>query len=159
MADDQVEAIDIDAILDGVGFDPHRSVLTRRQAEVLALRERGISQATIASWLGTSRANVSSVESSARENIEKAKETIAFADALQAPVKVMVEEDSDLYDVPTRVYAACDDAGLKVNMSAPELMKTISDAAGDAISGRKVKRPLVVGVTNDGIVRVRHPEA
>ncbi|WP_331234524.1 Tfx family DNA-binding protein [Natronorarus salvus] len=152
---DEPDPPDPDGILERIGFDPETNVLTRRQAQVLALRERGVSQATIADRLGTSRANVSSVESSARTNVEKAHETVAFAEALRAPVQVEIDAEVDLYDVPTRVYAACDEASVKVNQSAPELMRSISEAAGDAISGREVKRPLLVGVTNDGVVRVR----
>lgn len=149
---------DVDALLDRVGFDPDRSVLTRRQAEVLALRERDVPQAAIAERLGTSRANVSSIEASARSNVEKARETIAFAEALNAPVRVDVIAGTDLYDIPSRVYAACDDADVKVNQTAPELMKSVSDAAGDAVSGREVKRDLLVGITMDGVVRVRRQE-
>lgn len=149
---------DVDALLEQVGFDAERSVLTRRQAEVLALRERDVPQADIAQRLGTSRANVSSIETSGRTNIEKARETIEFAEALNAPVRIEVATGTDLYDVPSRVYAACDDAEVKVNQTAPELMKSVSDAAGDAISGREVKRDLLVGVTRDGVVRVRRQE-
>ena len=94
---------DVDGLLDRAGFDADESVLTRRQAEVLALRERGVAQADIAEKLGTSRANVSSVESSARENIANARETVAFAEALSAPVRVTVEAGTDLYDVPNMV--------------------------------------------------------
>lgn len=158
MSNTNADDIDAGALLERAGFDPDRSVLTRRQAEVLALRERDVPQADIADRLGTSRANVSSIEASARTNVEKAGETVAFAEALKAPVQVEVESDTDLYDIPSRVYAACDDAGVKVNQTAPELMKSVSDAAGDAISGREVKRDLLVGVTADGIVRVRHAD-
>jgi Tfx family DNA-binding protein len=146
---------DVDALLDRVGFDAATSVLTRRQAEVLALRERGARQADIASLLGTSRANVSSVEASARENVAKAEETVAFAEALTAPVRVEVPAGTDLYDVPELVYAACDDAGVKVTHTAPELMRRVSEAAGDAVQGRAVRGAIVVGVTADGAVRVR----
>ncbi len=150
---------DVNGLLDQVGFDPDLSVLTRRQAEVLALRERDVPQADIAQQLGTSRANVSSIEASARTNVEKARETVAFAEALNAPVQVSVAAGTDLYDIPSRVYAACDDAEVKVNQTAPELMKSVSDAAGDAVSGREVKRDLLVGVTMNGTVQVRRQEA
>ena len=148
---------DVDELLDRVGFDPEEGVLTRRQAEVLALRQRGVPQSTIAEMLGTSRANVSSVEASARTNVEKARETVAFAEALKAPVQVEVDTGTDLYDVPQMVYDACDEAGVKVNHTAPDLMKVISDEAGDAISGREVSEALLVGVTAEGTVRVRRP--
>jgi len=146
---------DADELLEEAGFDAETNVLTRRQAEVLALREQDISQADIAEELGTSRANVSSVESSARENISKARETIAFADALTAPVRLTIDGGTDLYDVPNRVYSACDDADVKVTRTAPELMKLISDAAGSAVRGRAVQRDITVTVTNDGTVLVR----
>ena len=45
---DRVQLEEIDAFLDEIGFDPERSVLTRRQAQVLAPRDRGESQAAIA---------------------------------------------------------------------------------------------------------------
>jgi Tfx family DNA-binding protein len=146
---------DVDGILGEVGFDPETSVLTRRQAEVLVYRERGIAQADIAEELGTSRANVSSVEASARENVAKAKETVAFAETLDAPVRVTVEAGTDLYDVPNRVYSACDDAGVKVTRTAPELMKLVGDAAGDAVQGRQVRTDITVAVTGSGQVTVR----
>jgi hypothetical protein len=153
MSDDEVP--DADEILAELGFDASANVLTRRQAEVLALRERGIAQAAIAEWLGTSRANVSSVESSARENVARARETVAFAEALHAPVRVRLDAGTDLYDVPNTVYSACDAAGVKVSHTAPELMKLISDEAGDAVRGREVTRDLTVGVTSEGTLRVR----
>lgn len=149
------ERLDIDEILRRAGFDAETSVLTRRQAEVLAFRERGTAQATIAERLGTSRANVSSIEGSARENISKARETVAFAEALRAPVRIEVEPESDLYDVPSWVYEACDEAGVKVNQAAPELMKRVSDEAGEAVKGRTVRTSLLVGVTHEGEVTVR----
>ena len=147
--------VDADELLAESGFDADSNVLTRRQAEVLALREQGLRQSVIADRLGTSRANVSSVEASARENVQKARETVSFAEALSAPVRIRVENGTDLYDVPEQVYEACDEAGVKVGYAAPELMKIVSDAAGDAIHGREVRAELLVGVTSDGQVRVR----
>jgi len=144
-----------DVLLDRAGFDSEETVLTRRQAEVLALRERGLAQSTIADRLGTSRANVSSVESSARRNVSRAETTIAVAEAITAPVRVEVEAGEDLYDVPDRVYDACDDAGIKVELSTPELIATVADQVPAAMEGRQFVEPVTVAVTNDGDVRVR----
>jgi len=154
-ASDETEDIDVEELLDRLGFDPDAGVLTRRQAEVLALRERGISQAAVADRLGTSRANVSSVEASARRNVSKAHETVAFAEALAAPVRVPLESGSDIYDVPDMVYSACDEAGVKVSHPAAELMKHVREAAEDAVQSGTVTEPLLVGVTRDGDVYVR----
>lgn len=146
---------EVAATLEAVGFDPDRNVLTRRQAQVLVARERGVAQTAIADAFGTSRANVSSIEASARENLEKAREAVAFAEALRSPVRVRIPAGTDLYDVPGRVYDACDEVDVKVEYTAPDLMKVISDAAGPAVTGRHVATTLVVGVTDDGEIRVR----
>ncbi|MFW6321015.1 MAG: Tfx family DNA-binding protein [Halohasta sp.] len=145
----------VDELLDRAGFDPEANVLTHRQAEVLALRERGLRQRDIADRLGTSRANVSNIEASARENIARARETVAFAEAIAAPVRVEIPAGTDLFDVPTLVYDACDEAELKVNYTSPELMTAVSDAAGEAVDGRAIGDRLLVGVTADGELRVR----
>ncbi len=158
-ADEQPgDRIDVDALLAQAGFDPDRTVLTRRQAVVLALRERGLRQADIAARLGTSRANISGIESSARDNVERAHETVAVAEALSAPVRIEVEAGASLYDVPEQVYDAADTVGVKVDHSAPDLMKLISEGAGDAVGNRQVQSPLLIGVTEDGSVRVRRSE-
>ncbi len=149
---------EVNDALEEIGFDPGTNVLTRRQAQVLALREREIPQAEIAAALGTSRANVSSIEGSARDNLEKAHETVAFAEALRAPVRIRIPSGTDLYDVPGEVYDACDAAGVKVTQTAPDLMKVVSDAAGDAVVGRRIEEDLVVSATTDGTVRVRRPD-
>ncbi|MFB6168274.1 MAG: Tfx family DNA-binding protein [Haloferacaceae archaeon] len=146
---------DADALLDRTGFDADQSVLTRRQAEVLALREHGLTQSAVGDRLGTSRANVSAVERAARENVARARETVAFADALGAPVQVAVEAGDDLYDVPARVYDAADEAGVKVDETTTDLRRTVAAAAGDAVDGGEVVEPLLVSVTDEGAVRVR----
>lgn len=149
------EEWDVDALLREVGFDEEDSALTRRQAEVLALREHGAAQADIADLLGTSRANVSGVEASARRNVAQARETIALVEALAAPAQVRVDAGTDVYDLPDRVYEACEAAGVKVGYSGAELMRVVGEAAGDAVAEREVLAPLTVGVTEGGEVRVR----
>ncbi|QSG15099.1 Tfx family DNA-binding protein [Halapricum desulfuricans] len=146
---------DADTILERAGFDPDESILTRRQAEVLALRERGLTQSAIAERFGTSRANVASIESSARENVRKARDTVAVAEALRSPVRVQVVSGTDLYDVPSDVFDACDEADVKVPHTAPELLGEIADGAGDAVVGREVRTDLLVSVSADGEIRVR----
>jgi hypothetical protein len=68
---------------------------------------------------------------------------------------VTVEAGDKLYGVPGRVYEAADDAGVKVNQTAPDLMRTVGREAGDAVDGGRVVEPILVGVTLDGAVRVR----
>lgn len=152
MSDDEW---DVDALLAEVGFDEEAASLTRRQAEVLALRERGASQAEIAELFGTSRANISGVESSARRNVEQARESVAFVEALSAPVRVAVDPGTNVYDLPDRVYEACDEAGVKVGHSGAELIRLVSEAAADDVVDNEVVAPILVSVGADGEVQVR----
>lgn len=149
------EPRDAEAILRGSGFSSERTSLTRRQAEVFVLREYGFKQAAIADYTDTTRENVSGIEARARENIDKARETVEFAELVSAPVRLRIPADTDLYDLPDMVFDACDTAGIKVGQNAPELMKSISDAAGSAVEGRQVRTELVVNVTGDGTVRIK----
>ena len=148
-------AEDVDALLERAGFDPASSVLTRRQAEVLALRERGVSQAEIAERLGTSRANVAGVESSARENVRKARGTVELVDSLRAPVRLTIEAGTDVYEIPDRLYRAADAADVKVRLSAVGVIERLTEAARDALQSRELARPVEATVAADGEVRFR----
>jgi len=46
------EVVDVDKILNNTGFNAEKNLLTRRQAEVLALRQKGLRQLDIANLLG-----------------------------------------------------------------------------------------------------------
>lgn len=152
---DESAAPEAARLLEAAGFDPDRSVLTRRQAEVLALREHGVNQAEIADRLGTSRANVAGIEASARENVAKATETLAFVEAIRAPVRVRIPAGTDAFDIPDRVYAAADDADIKVSHSATELIQVLGRSVSDAMDGRVLTRPITVHIATDGGIRIR----
>lgn len=144
----------VDGILEEVGFAAEATHLTERQAQVLALRKQGVTQATIADWLECSRANVSSIEGSARRNLEKAERTVTLGELLAAPVRVEIPTGIDLYEVPDRIYAASDRAEVKVNHGAPELIRAVRETAPGAIVGGRVSEELIIHVAADGSVRV-----
>lgn len=148
---------DVSEYLSEIGFDPESNLLTRRQAEVLVLREHGYKQTTIAAHLGTSRANVSGIETNAHNNIEKARETVTFAERLSAPIRVEIPPNTDLHAVPDLVFDACDEVGVKVSHTASDLMKIVSDAGDETTDGQQVHCRLFVHVTSDGKVSVRSP--
>ena len=146
---------DVKEFLETIGFDPDECVLTRRQAEVLALRERDVPQREIAERLGTSRANVSSIEASARRNVEKARETVAIADAMAAPVQIQIDAGTDLFEVPEIVYAACDDVDTKVTHTSAALIRRIRQEVPHTLKDQRVTKPIVIGVSNDGTITVQ----
>lgn len=145
---------DVETLLDEAEFEPDGMFLTRRQATVLALREGGEDQGTIADRLDCSRANVSNIERSARKNIEKARTTLAFADLLGAPVRVELPAGLPVHEAPERIYGACDEAGVKVNYGAPELIREISSQSAVGTEGGTLTDDVVIAITEHGEIHV-----
>lgn len=152
---------DIDGLLTSVGrtlreigFDEESMHLTARQAEVLVMREHGLDQATIASHLDCSRANVSNIEASARANLESARETVRFAELLSAPVRVEIPTGIDLYEVPDLIYERCDDHNVKVRHGAPDLIRQIRDTTPTAVRDGNIVDDIAVHVASDGSLTV-----
>ena len=137
-----------------LNFDEHSMFLTHRQATVLALREKGADQGEIAAHLDCTRANVSNIERSARENIEKARATLSFAEKLTAPVRVKLHTDVGLHEIPDRIYEACDAVDVKVNYGAPELMRKIATVSPASEQRGRLVEDLVVTVTSEGEVHL-----
>lgn len=147
----------VDLIAEELDVDETSMFLTRRQATVLAMRERGLDQGAIADHLSCSRANVSNIERSARENIEKARATLSVAEILTAPVRVELPVGLPLHEAPERIYEACDEVDLKVNYGAPELIRKLTATAPDADQQGRLSDDLVVSVTSTGEVHVLTP--
>lgn len=146
---------DLDAPVLDAGVDPADTHLTRRQALVLTLRERGVAQSAIAERLGTSRANVAGIEASARANVRKARGTVAFVDALRAPVRLTIEPGTDVYAIPDRLYAAADAADVKVTLSSVGVIERLTEAARDALDRRRLTKPVQATVSATGEVDFR----
>ena len=57
-----------------------------------------MTQQQVADLIHTSKANVCSIERSARENIQRAKETLEFVNTLDARLLCVLKKGSDLFD-------------------------------------------------------------
>lgn len=134
--------------------DASGTVLTERQAEVLAMRAAGHTQAEIAETLGTSVANVSAVERAARENVQAARRTVDFVRVLQARTRVAAGAGTDLRQLVDRIYEAADDAGVRVPHTDPELTALLHDRLGEGLDGRRLTFGVEIGLTSDGSVVV-----
>lgn len=145
---------DVELLLDNLEFEANTTFLTRRQAAVLVMRERGHDQGAIADFLDCSRANVSNIERSARENIDKARETVSFEKLLSAPVSIELPAGLPLHEVPERIYDACDETEVKVKYGAPELSRKISAPFDVTNNEGTLPGDVIVTVTNDGEIHV-----
>ncbi len=131
------------------------SFLTERQLEILELRNSGQSQAEIARRLGTSRANISATERTARENIKKAENTLKLSRMLAAAVWIKIEKDTDLNEVPKKIYEKAGDDKIWVNLDTPSLIGMISAECKDKIKGRRITGEIEIAITKDGDILAR----
>jgi Tfx family DNA-binding protein len=131
------------------------SFLTQRQLQILELRNDGMSQAEIARKLGTSRANISAMERIARQNIQKAENTLKLARMLGAAVLIKIEKDTDLNEVPKRIYEKAGKDGIWVNLDTPSLTGAISRDCKTKIKGRRIISEIEVAITKEGDIIAR----
>lgn len=137
---------------------PHteNSLLTDRQAEVLKLREKGLTQRTVAERLGTTASNVSAVERAATDNVERARQTLEHVRLLRAPVRLTFERGNGFDEIVEEIYAAGDEAGVRIDYCRPELYSHLYTHLTESFDDSKLVQDVEVGLTRDGSVEL-HP--
>ena len=134
--------------------DPHKTVLTERQVEVLSLRERGYTQREVADRLGTTGSNVSAVERAAETNVEKARRTLELVRTLRAPTQFTAPTGTEFDDLVDRVYSHGDDAGIKVGYCRPELYAHLYGLLEAHTDENRLETTVRIGLTEEGDVKV-----
>ncbi len=126
------------------------TLLTDRQMEVLRYRKEGLTQQAIADKLGTSKANICTIEKSAHENIRRAKETLEFFYTLDSKELCVLESGADLMMSPQQIYAAASEVNIKIKYDTLALINRISESVPEKIRGRLVKEKITVYATDEG---------
>ncbi len=134
--------------------DEKDTLLTERQIEVLKLKRKGLSQADIARKLKTTRGNISTVESTAMKNIEKAERTLKLYRALEAPVWMTVPAGTDLYEIPQMIFREADRKKIKISMDSATVIIRLKGDAPDRISHRVTSGDINISVDNSGNVTI-----
>lgn len=142
--------MDPDELADG-------TALTERQAQVLALRQDGLTQTAIADRLGTSIANISAIESAGRENLRRARRTLIAAYWLGAADWFTADPGTHLRELVEDVYAHGDAVDVKVTFSHPELSAFLHVQFQDRLAGRRLTEPVSLGITTEGAVLAEPP--
>jgi Tfx family DNA-binding protein len=137
------------------GSGTSSSLLTDRQASVLRLRRRGLSQQEVADLLGTTRSNVSILERRAIQNVARARATLKEWTMIQAPVSLTVPAGTDVFDVPARVFSEADKAGIKLEIGSVDIVVQIKTKAPEALRKRVILRDLEIAATEDGQVLIQ----
>lgn len=130
------------------------SFLTDIQIKILELRKKGYTQDEIAKIMGTSRANISMIEKRARENVEKAKNTLRIYYNIMAPLKVEIIEGTDVLEIPKMVFMKSDERNIHINYNSLELIEFIIKNAKKYIENRIVKEPFIINILENGEINI-----
>ena len=134
--------------------DEKDSLLTARQIEVLKLKRKGMSQAAIARMMKTTRGNISTIESTAMKNIEKAQKTLKFYHAIEAPIWMTVPAGTDLYDIPPLIFKEADRKKIKIAVDSATIVVKLKTVSPEKIHRRITVDEIDVSVDKNGNVSV-----
>ncbi|MCX6694397.1 MAG: Tfx family DNA-binding protein [Methanomicrobiales archaeon] len=125
-------------------------LLTDRQKEVLRYRRQGLTQQQIADIISTSKANVCTVEKSAMENIQRARETLEFMYTLDATHLCTVHAGSDLLEVAPLIYQEAEKLGIKVKYDTISLLTRMRETIPQRLKARQVRDDISVYINKEG---------
>lgn len=135
-------------------MDIGKSFLTEKQIKVLRLREEGKTQAEIARKLQTSRSNIHSIEKRAKENIEKAENTLQISKKIKSPVMVKIKINEDIMEGSKKLLSKADEKEIHVSSDMPELISKIRNEAEGKLEGRRAIKEIELYLSQNGKVQV-----
>lgn len=125
-------------------------LLTERQRVILRHRRQGLSQQQIADIIGTSKANVCTIEKSALENVRRAHETLRFMHTLDAGFLCAISSGTDLLSVPELIFHEASNRGVKVRYDTIGLINRLRESIPQHVQARFVKDEIQVYLNDDG---------
>jgi hypothetical protein len=134
--------------------DEKDTLLTDKQIEVLRLKRKGMSQADIARKMRTTRGNISTIESTAMKNIEKARRTLKFYRAIEAPIWLTIPAGTDLYEIPAMLFKEADRKNIKISADSAGVIVKLKAEAPEKIQHRVTGDDMEVSVDQNGNLSV-----
>jgi Tfx family DNA-binding protein len=125
-------------------------LLTDRQKEVLRYRKSGMTQQQVADIIHTSKANVCTIEKSAMENIQHAKDTLYFFHTLDARHLCTLKAGSDLFDSVPIIFEEAGKIGISMTTDSMNLINRLRTEIPKRIHGRLIRQDIEVFLRNDG---------
>src|SRR5579875_635223 len=128
-------------------------LFTKRQFAVLKLRVGGgLSQLETAKKLGTSRSNVSMIESRAREKLEKARETLKAFESIVSRHFVKVDKGMRLHDIPAKVLQEGGKYGIHLRSNIIDIIRMVKQADPRSARTGTTTRELEFVFTQSGVL-------
>lgn len=133
---------------------PHSDLgfLTRKQYQVLCMRDRGYLQREIAIQLRMSRSSVSMIESRARKQIKKARQTLSILELARAQTqhKVAVEKGTRLQKIPMIVLQEADRFGIHLQSNMVDILRMVKKSKQSCISDGKTTSRILFAFNEKG---------
>jgi Tfx family DNA-binding protein len=129
--------------------------LTKRQFEVLRMKREGETLTKIATKLHTSKSNISAILKTAKENVDKSRNTLKLIETIKWPIKMEFEAGSNIYEVSEMVFKRADGKQMKLPYNYSEVVRLITEALGrENLKRRKALRELCVMVSKEGTIEI-----
>jgi Tfx family DNA-binding protein len=125
-------------------------LLTKRQIEVLKMRQEGRSQQQVAEMLGTTRSNISILEKRAHQNISRAERTLQQWMMIRAPISLKVKAKMDVFELPKMIFAAADEKGLRLPVTSLDIIVQLRRKAPQVFKKRALEEDAMIFVTEEG---------
>ncbi|MEM0155285.1 MAG: Tfx family DNA-binding protein [Thermoplasmataceae archaeon] len=126
--------------------------LTERQAEILRMRKNNISRMEIARLLKITRQDVTILEKRALRNVERAFNTIKFANQEGYSVRLKVAEKTQILDAIREILDTGNRNGVKIALSIPELFTMIRMSQHGKIKNGILSSGMEINILPDGKV-------
>jgi HTH-type transcriptional regulator, fmd operon transcriptional regulator len=128
--------------------------LTDLQVEVLTMTKNGMSQTEIARKMGTTRGNICILLNSALGNVEKAKKTLDYYNAIQAPVFIVVPAGCDIYEILDILIAAAEKNCIKICIDPIDILVKIKTEVSNKLKGRLIIKDINVSIDSSGSINI-----
>ncbi len=135
-------------------LEDENGFLTRRQLYVLKKRYAGVKQRDIAKELKTTRQNISLIESRARDNIKKAKETLRSYAKIRAKGTLILEKGMHKIDIPQMIVKEADLLNIRLRANFTRLYNEIKFNAPGCVGHTHIEHPIEVLILDDGDVKI-----
>jgi Tfx family DNA-binding protein len=117
--------------------------LTKKQFQVLCLRNTGYFQREIAAQMRMSRSSVSMIEVRARRQINKARQTLRICKLVRSQTQhiVTIEKGTHLQKIPMIVLQEADTFHIHIRKNMVEILRLVKRSKTNCLSdGRTIKK-------------------
>jgi DNA-binding protein, Tfx family len=126
------------------------TLLTDRQIQVMKYRKNGMTQQQVAEKIQTSKANVCTIEKSARKNILLAKKTLDVYYALDGRALCTLPAGSDLFDSVPKIVEEAGKAGVRLSADPMDIINRLRGECPHRVHGRLIKKDIDVYLDESG---------